>query len=137
MNPKISGIGILFILGVLVFHSTGCGLFLGAGAVGATAGTTVYLNGEEYSAYSVPMEKVWKASEDVIAEMEMKVTRKSIDNMDRNRFLKGKMKDGKDFEISLEAKAPDVTVVKVRVGIFGDETGSKKIQDAIAQKIKG
>ena len=37
----------------------------------------------------------------------------------------------------LEAKASDVTVVKVRVGIFGDEAGSKKIQDAIAQKIKG
>jgi len=136
MNQKMITIGIWIGLAGMILLSAGCAV-LGVGAVGAAAGGTVYVNGEEYSAYSASMEKAWKASEDVIADMQMKVTRKSIDNMDRNRLLKGKMKDGKDFEINLEAKASDVTVVKVRVGIFGDEAASKKIQDAIAQRIKG
>jgi hypothetical protein len=136
MNRRMVTIGIWIGLAGMIFFSAGCAV-IGVGAVGAAAGTTVYVNGEEYSAYSASMEKAWKASEDVIAEMEMRVTRKAIENMDRSRLLKGKMKDGKDFEINLEAKAPDVTVVKVRVGIFGDEAASKKIQDAIAQKIKG
>jgi hypothetical protein len=136
MNRRMVTIGIWIGLAGMIFCSGGCAV-VGVGAVGAAAGTTVYVNGEEYSAYSASMEKAWKATEDVIAEMEMKVTRKAIDNMDRGRLLKGKMKGGKDFEINLEAKAPDVTVVKVRIGIFGDEAVSKKVQDAIAQKIKG
>ncbi len=136
MNRRMATIVIWIGLAGMIFLSAGCAV-LGVGAVGAAAGGTVYVNGEEYAAYSTSMEKAWKASEDVIAEMGMKVTRKAIENMDRSRLLKGKMKDGRDFEINLEAKASDVTVVKVRVGLFGDEAASKQVQDAIAQKIKG
>jgi len=134
MNPKMSGGGILLILGSMIFFGAGCGFFVGAAVVGGAAGTTVYLNGELQHAYSVPMEKAWKASEEVVAEKGMKVTEKYIDNMDRNRFIKGKMRDGQECQISLEAKAPDVTVVKVRVGFFGDEANSQQIHDQIKQK---
>lgn len=134
MNPKISGVGILLIVGCMVFFGAGCGLFVGAAVVGGAAGTTVYLNGELQHAYSVPMEKAWKATEDVVAEKGMKVTEKYIDNMDRNRFIKGKMRDGKECQIGLEATAPDVTVVKVRVGFSGDEAYSQQIHDQIKQK---
>jgi hypothetical protein len=133
MNPKMSGVGILLFLGGLVLGSGGCAV-VGVGAVGGAAATTVYLNGELYHAYSVPMEKAWKATEDEVAEMGMKVTEKYIDNMDRNRFIKGKMRDGRECEISLEAKAPDVTVVKVRVGIFGEEAYSQQIHDRIKKR---
>jgi hypothetical protein len=80
------------------------------------------------------MEKAWKATEDVVAEKGMKVTEKYLDNMDRNRFIKGTMRDGKECQITLETKAPDVTVVKVRVGFFGDEVASQQIHDQIKQK---
>ncbi|MBP1719876.1 MAG: hypothetical protein H6Q43_3314, partial [Deltaproteobacteria bacterium] len=89
----------------------------------AAAGS-VYMQGELYHAYSIPIDKAWKASEEVVAEKNMKVTRKYIENMDRNRVIMGKTQDGKDFQISLEAKA----------GTFGDEAYSQKIHDWISQK---
>jgi hypothetical protein len=82
------------------------------------------------------MEKVWKASEAVMVDKKMKATEKSIDNMDRNRVIKGKTREDKDFQISLEAKDKDVTVLKVRVGYFGDQDKSLEIVEAIEQKIK-
>jgi hypothetical protein len=65
----------------------------------------------------------------------MKTTEKSIDNLDQNRVIKGKTEDGKDFQISLEALSKDVTMVKVRIGLFGDEAYSKKVQEAIAKNL--
>jgi hypothetical protein len=68
-------------------------------------------------------------------ELKMKTTEKSIDNLDQNRVIKGKTEEGKDFQIALEALSKDVTVVKVRIGVFGDEAYSKKIQEAVAKNL--
>ena len=133
MDQGMKKIGILIVLGGMILFGAGCAVF-GVGAVGGAAATSVYLHGELYHAYSVPMEKAWKASEEVVAEKNMKVTEKFIENMDRNRSIKGKTQDGHDFQINLEAKAADVTVIRVRVGVFGDEPYSQKIHDWIRQK---
>jgi hypothetical protein len=126
-------IGIWIALGGMVLFGAGCAL-IGVGALGGAAAGAVYANGELYHAYSVPIEKAWKASEEVVAEKNMKVTRKFIENLERNRTIKGKTPEGRDFEINLEAKAADVTVIRVRIGIFGDEAYSVKIHDWISQK---
>jgi len=137
MNPKMCGVGILLIFVVMGFFGAGCAFIVGAGVVGGAAGTAVYVNGEMSLASSVPMEKAWKASEDVISERMMKVTEKYVENMDRNRVLKGKTKENEDFEIHLEAKDKDVTVIKTRVGLLGDQDKSQSLLDAIVKKIKG
>jgi hypothetical protein len=107
----------------------------GAGAV-AGVGTAQYVAGELKQTYSTPMEKAWNASLAGVDELKMKPTEKYIDNLDQNRVIKGKTQDGKDFQISLEAMAKDVTLVKVRIGVFGDEEYSKKVQEAIAKSLK-
>lgn len=137
MDPKTSGVGILLICVVMVFFGGGCAFIVGAGAVGGAAGTAVYVNGEMSLATLVTMEKAWKASEDVITERMMKVTEKYVDNMDRNRVIKGKTKENEDFEIRLEAKDKDVTVIKTRVGLLGDRDKAQSLLDAIVKKIKG
>jgi hypothetical protein len=81
------------------------------------------------------MEKAWNASLAAAEELKMKTTEKSIDNLDQNRVIKGSTEEGKDFQIALEALAKDVTMVKVRVGILGDEAYSKKIQEGIAKDL--
>ena len=136
MNPKMSGVGILVLFVVMVFGCAGCGLIVGAGAVGGAAGTAVYMSGEMSLASLVSMEKAWKASEDVISEWGMKVTEKYIDNMDRTRVIKGKTKENDDFEINLVAKDKDVTVIKTRVGYLGDQEKGQKLLDAIVKKSK-
>jgi hypothetical protein len=115
--------------------SAGCALFAAGAGVAAGVGAAEYVRGELKQAYAAPMEKAWNASLAAADEMKMKTTEKSIDNLDQNRVIKGKTEDGKDFQISLEALSKDVTTVKVRIGVFGDEAYSKKIQEAIAKNL--
>ena len=133
MGQRMKKIGIWVALGGMILFGTGCAV-LGVGAVGGAAAGSVYLQGELSHAYSVPMEKAWKAAEEVVTEKNMKVTEKFITNMDRNRGIKGKTQEGNDFQIFLEAKAADVTVIRVRIGTLGDEAYSQKVHDWITQK---
>ncbi len=129
-----------FVLILLLFTAlagTGCALFVVAGAgAAAGVGTAQYVAGELKQTYATPMEKAWDASLAAVDELKMKPAEKYIDNTDRNRVIKGKTEDGKDFQISLEAMAKDVTMVKVRIGVFGDEEYSRKVQEAIANNLK-
>jgi hypothetical protein len=115
----------------------GCAAFVAGGiAVGAGVGAAEYIQGELKQPYAASMEKAWEASLAAAQSLNMKVAEKSIDNTDSKRTIKGKTEEGKDFQIVLEAMSPEVTMVKVRIGIFGDEAYSQKIQAAIAQKLK-
>ncbi len=130
------GIWCLLLL-FLGMSSTGCALFVAAGAGAAVGvGASEYIGGELKQAYAAPMEKTWNASLAAVDQLNWKSTEKYIDNLDRNRVIKGKTLEGKDFQISLEAMAKDVTMAKVRIGIFGDESLSKKVQSAIAGNLK-
>ena len=116
---------------------TGCALFVVAGAgAAAGVGTAEYISGELKQAYAAPLEKTWDAALAAVDAHKMKVIEKSIDNLDQNRVIKGKTQDGKDFQISLEALSKDVTMVKVRIGIFGDEKASRDIQETVANNLK-
>jgi hypothetical protein len=130
------GIWVLLLL-FIATSGTGCGLFIAAGAGAAVGvGASEYIGGEMKQAYAAPMEKTWNAVLEAGDELKMKTTEKSIDNLDKNRVVKGRTYEGKDFEISLEALGKDVTMVKVRIGVFGDEKASKTIQEAIAKNLK-
>jgi hypothetical protein len=56
--------------------------------------------------------------------------------MDQSRLIKGKTDDQKDLQVTLEAMAKDVTMVKVRIGLFGDEAASRIFQDTVARNLK-
>jgi len=130
------GVGIILLL-FLATGGTGCTLFVAAGA-GAAAGigTAEYIGGELKQAYAAPMERTWDASIAAADELKVKTTEKSIDNLDQNRVIKGKTEDGKDLQISLEKLGKDVTMVKVRIGLFGDEKKSRTIHETIAKNLK-
>ena len=116
---------------------TGCGLCIAVGAGAAVGvGAAEYIGGELKQAYAAPMERTWNAVLQTADELKMKTTEKSIDNLDKNRVVKGRTYEGTDFEIALEALGKDVTMVKVRIGVFGDEKASKTIHDAIAKNLK-
>jgi hypothetical protein len=135
MKYLAKGKWIVLILFVAMIGS-GCTLFVvGAGVAGGVGGME-YVNGELKQAYPVPMEKAWNASLASVDELKMKPKEKWTDNMDKNRTIRGKTPEGWDFQIALEALAKDVTMVKVRIGLFGDEAYSKKVQEAIAKNLK-
>jgi len=134
MKSWANGIWMILILSAVV-ASAGCALFVAGAGVAAGVGGAEYYRGELKQAYAAPMEKAWNASLAAAEELKMKTTEKSIDNLDQNRVIKGSTEEGKDFQIALEALAKDVTMVKVRVGILGDEAYSKKIQEGIAKDL--
>jgi hypothetical protein len=130
-----NGVWIILLL-FIAAGGTGCALFVAAGAGAAVGvGTAEYIGGELKQAYAAPMERTWDASIAAADELKVKTTEKSIDNLDKNRVIKGKTEDGKDLQISLEKLGKDVTMVKVRIGLFGDEKGSKAVHEQIARKL--
>jgi hypothetical protein len=136
MNNWKHGIWIILLL-FIATGGTGCALFVAAGAGAAVGvGAAEYIGGELKQAYAAPMEKTWNASIATTDELKMKTTEKSIDNLDQNRVIKGKTEDGKDFQISLEKLGKDVTMVKVRIGLFGDEKSSRSIHETIAKNLR-
>ena len=135
MNNWKRGIWLILLL-FIAAGGTGCALFVVAGAGAAVGiGTAEYIGGELKQAYAAPMEKTWNASIATTDELKMRTTEKSIDNLDKNRVIKGRTEDGKDFQIALENLGKDVTMVKVRVGLFGDEKSSNTIHEMIAKKL--
>jgi len=136
MNYWLKGLGVGF-MGSVLIASTGCAVFLAAGAgAGMGIGAAEYIRGELKQAYAAPMEKAWQASLAAAEELKMRTTEKSIDNLDQNRVIKGKTDEGRDFQIALEATSKEVTTVKVRIGVFGDEAYSKRIQELTAKNLK-
>jgi len=128
---------VLILMMITALAGTGCALFVVAGAgAAAGVGTAQYIGGELKQAYAAPLDKTWNASLAAVEELKMSPTEKYFDNLDQNRVIKGKTEEKKDFQIALEAMAKDVTMVKVRIGVFGDEDYSKKIQEAIAKNLK-
>ena len=135
MNNWKNGIWIILLL-FIAAGGTGCGVFIAAGAGAAVAiGTAEYMGGELKQAYAAPMEKTWNASIATTEELKMTTTEKSIDNLHKNRVIKGRTEDGKDFQIALEALGKDVTMVKVRIGLFGDEKSSKTVHATITKML--
>jgi hypothetical protein len=135
MNNWKNGIWLILLL-FIAAGGTGCALFVVAGAGAAVGiGTAEYIGGELKQAYAAPMEKTWNASIATTDELKMRTTEKSIDNQDKNRIIKGRTEDGKDFQIALENLGKDVTMVKVRVGLFGDEKSSSTIHETISKKL--
>jgi len=132
MKSWAKGIWMILILSAGM-ACAGCALFAAGAGVAVGVGGAEYYRGELKQAYAAPMEKAWNASLTAVDELKMKTTEKSIDNLDQNRVIKGSTKEGKDFQIALEALSKDVTMVKVRIGVFGDEAVSKKIQEVIAK----
>ena len=134
MNSRAKGIGMIVILSAIA-ASAGCALFAAGAGVAVGVGGAEYYRGELKQAYAAPMEKAWNASLTAVDELKMKTTEKSIDNMDQNRVIKGSTEEGKDFQIAMEALSKEVTMVKVRVGLLGEDAYSKKIQEAVAKNL--
>ncbi len=126
----------LAILACFLSGVSGCALFVFGGGIAPGVGAAEYVGGELKQDYSAPLERAWNASLAAVDELKMKTTEKYMDNLDQNRVIKGKTEAGKDFQISLQAVAKDLTRVKVRIGTFGDEEYSKKVQEAIARNLK-
>lgn len=111
--------------------TSGC-LAVAAGAA-AGGGTFAYMQGEMSTTFEAPIEKVWEATHRAVESLEFTI------ESDARDALQGRVNvrqaDNTRIRISLERQTDDLTDVRVRVGIFGDEAKSRLILDRIRSNL--
>jgi len=127
----ICGCGFLIGAGV---GGGACGFLIGAG-VGGGAGLAGYkfLEGKLEIEYIAPYERVWQATKLALKDTGIRIERMEKDAI--NAEIKARKADGKVVTIKIKNKATGMTIVSIRVGIFGDENASLIIKKAIDKRL--
>jgi len=102
---------------------------------GAGAGTYAYMRGEYQTTYSYPLGKTYSATLAALKDLQMPVVSSVKDLTDGT--IESKKGDGSDVKILLKSEGVNVTSVKVRIGVFGNEAASRLIADKISGRLGG
>jgi len=114
----------------MLFCSTGCGAVLVGGA--AAVGTYAYMNGQAKGTYNSSIKNAFSASLATCKELSIPVTKETMDGASSE--ITGKYY-GDTVTISLDLVGDNLTEITVRVGYFGNESASRRIHNAISQKL--
>ncbi len=105
-----------------------------AGFSAAQAGVFEYKKGTMRTAWDAPMETMFEASRQALADLEFQIMREVSTGEEWN--LRAMELDYTAIDIYLEQATPAVTIVSIRVGTWGDQPVSKLIADRIDKRIK-
>ncbi|MDN3513027.1 MAG: DUF3568 domain-containing protein [Candidatus Brocadia sp.] len=130
MLPKKLLQGILS--GITLLSSCGCVTALLVGG-GAGAGTIAYLKGELKSTENAPIDSVWQSAHKAMNDLEFVVTSEEKDSLSAKLIARG-ANDTK-IEINLESVSTQLTTVKIRVGVFGDESLARLVLERIKKHL--
>jgi Protein of unknown function (DUF3568) len=102
-------------------------------AVGVGAGTVAYLRGDLKAVEAKDIDTVYAAAKTAAKQLELTVTKDTKDEMSAVIVAR----DAQDKKITITLKAPteDTTEISVRVGIFGNETKSRRIYEQIKENL--
>lgn len=123
-----------YLLCCLLLGASGCAaLVAGTAGAGVGVGAYSYIEGNLKRDYQAPLTRVWQATLTALAELDLKTETKERDAF--GGLIKGELFDGSRVTIKLERKADTLTLVAVRVGLFGNQEQSRYIHDMIAEKL--
>jgi len=115
----------LLLCGTAVFIQ-GC---VAVAAAGLGAGTVAYVKGDLKALEAANLDKVYKATEKALDELEFSVTKKTKDVL--SAVIVARDAANKKITIKLSAVEEDATKISIRVGTFGNETKSRMIYEQI------
>jgi hypothetical protein len=125
---------IVFVLLPMSLGLQGCMLLaVGAGAA-AGAGTMAYIEGEFQTAYASSIDRTWNASLEAVKDLDFRII--ATEKKETEGNIEAKKLGGKKVRIALSIAGPEITFVRIRVGIFGDEAASRVIRDRIASRLE-
>ncbi len=111
----------------------GCVLLaVGAGAA-AGAGTVAYLKGELQTTYAASFDQTWEAAQGALKDLNYRIVSSRRD--DPEGEIEAKRIGDDTVKIHLMISGPGTTLVKIRVGMFGDEEESRAINSKIASRL--
>lgn len=119
---------ILLIMSVV--GSQGCAVLIGAAA---GAGGMAYFRGTLEKNFDKPLKKVHKTTLNALKSIDVFITRDDL-NRDSAK-IKGVFPDEKKVTVNIEGLTERATRIKIRVGIFGDETKSIMILNTIQKRL--
>ena len=129
MNIKNSLLLLLMVLAL--FFNTGCAALVIGGAAGA--GSYAYISGEMKSNESISLNRAWNATQKAVKKSGFTVTSKEKDDFYAKLVARGA--GDKKLTIKLKRQSDNITEIKIRVGMLGDESMSRLIYDEIKKQI--
>jgi hypothetical protein len=108
----------------------GC-LVVAAGAAGA--GTYAYVTGELSTVEEASLDKCWSATQAAVKDLQFTVKEQSKDALQGR--LVAQQADKTDITIKLDRETDKLTKIRIRVGVFGDESTSRLVMDKIKSKM--
>lgn len=121
-------------LGLSLLVNNGCpAVFVGAAAGGAAAvGAVRYVGGELRSTEEISLSRAWKATQLAMGDLEFHIEEKGKDAFDAELNASGA--SGKKIKVALKKISDKRTEVRIRIGIFGDESLSRQILEKIKKR---
>ncbi|HEX7504096.1 MAG TPA: DUF3568 family protein [Syntrophales bacterium] len=107
-------------------------LVVGGAAVAGGTGTYYYVEGDMRTDYYFPVSAVWSAVEKTIADMKGRDV--EPDKQTDGGKITAVINDEK-VQFRIKYKDSNLTTLGVRVGLMGNETASKVIQDRVADNL--
>lgn len=107
-------------------------LAAGAGA-GAGVATVSYIKGELQSNYPASLDRTWEETLGALKDLDIKIVYTERNKVNGN--IEGRKNDGTKIKITLFQETTGTTLVKIRVGVFGDDAYSRVINSRIASRL--
>jgi hypothetical protein len=107
----------------------GCALFVVGAAAGAGAGTYAYVNGELKETEGVTFDTAYNATLAALSDLQYAVVSKPKDTAAAT--ITARTATDKKVVVVLTKQSATTTEIRVRVGIFGDESLSRVVLDKI------
>ena len=102
--------------------------------VGGSQGYTVaYVAGELQATEEVGIDHAWNGTEMALQDLGLVVTSKDRDELSGSLIARGS--EDKKISVRLERLAADKTMLRIRVGTFGDQNLSTGILDRIEERL--
>jgi hypothetical protein len=114
----------------MLVMTCGCAAVIAAIAgAGIGAATYAYVTGDLKIEYPIPYESVWEATVKALQDLDIAVEEKTKDGI--SGTIKAKRSNDTPVHIKVKREASEITIVKIRVGVFGDKEKSVVIMEAI------
>lgn len=125
----------ILLVSMLAFSTplmSGCAAVVLGGAAAAGYGTAKYLTGELQITEGISLNRAWGAAKLTMKDMEFTIIEKDKDAIRAKVIALGV--GGKKIRIHMERKSDNVTLVKIRVGTFGNERDSQLILEKMRNR---
>lgn len=124
----------IWLLILFTILTTGCdtALTVGNRTIGVSSGNFIFTDGSLTTNYRYPLDEVWKASEQTLADMKATAVEKNL------KIASGSMSavvQEEKLRILVEYVSKNQTSVSIRVGMSGNNMASQLIHEKIAKNI--